>query len=546
MTSHSHKLGRPETDLLLQLLCSVVVADKTVSGSEVKLVVDTLVRAGAPVTALEAKESVITYCKRIHTVGLDKYVSVLLPQVSLHAGAPLADVFASVLSDLMNADGTASDAEQHVSDRILAALGRAGGLSQETTLTIESSLDGETAAPVAVVVASIDEPQKSSPKSVSQPASLAHLPVATEATGDPKESPVEPDGCGPCPKCSEITNLVFSSPVCEHCGAEIDETDAIRLCGSYAGDLSPADTEEGPIPLVDTDTDKYVAVAPQPSVAAPNLPTRQDEGHSIGKTANAAATTASASISILAGKTEKTKLRTLTLPSAYAVLGRHCYEQRKNVDVCADLYAEMDALKSEIESTDKALKQAGQGKTFFEKAKELANKGMVALKSQQLAAKERSVMGTVGERVYEKYGEKSGPVALTQPIAVALARLVQLEAMLEESGKRLSAASQTVTQGVAAGVKHVGSVLTEHQCPQCKQRGHVAMSKWQTVSTREEVRAAWRYPDGHLSESSPMYSTGQQAWREQALYVIGVDVRTGQCAECGHEWKQANQWKYIK
>ena len=72
------------------------------------------------------------------------------------------------------------------------------------------------------------------------------------------------------------------------------------------------------------------------------------------------------------------------------------------------------------------------------------------------------------------------------------------------------------------------------------------MSKWQTVSTREEVRAAWRYPDGHLSESSPMYSTGQQAWQEQALYVIGVDVRTGQCAECGHEWKQANQWKYIK
>jgi len=541
MTSHGPKLGRPETDLLIQLLCSVVVADKTVSGSEVKLVVDTLIQAGAPVTALEAKEAVITYCKRIHTVGLEKYVGALLPQVSLHEGGPLADAFASVLSDLMNADGVASDAEQQLSDRILAALGRAGGSSQETALMIDSFLDEGTAARVAAVIAPIDEQQEKLPKSDSQSASNAFSQGAGKGTTDPKESPVEPDGCGPCPKCKEITNLVFSSAVCDHCGAEIDEADAIRLCGSYAGDLSPVETEEGQ----DADPDDVTGV-PQPSVAAPSSPTRQDNGHSVGKTASAAATTASASISILAGKTEKTKLRTLTLPSAYAALGRHCYEQRKNVDVCADLYAEMDALRSEIESTDQALKQAGQGKTFFEKAKELANKGMVALKSQQLAAKERSVMGTVGERVYEKYGEKSGPLVLTQPITVALARLIQLEETLGESGKRLSAASQTVTQGVAAGVKHVGSVLTSHQCPQCKQRGHVATSKWQTVSTREEVRTAWRYPDGRLSESSPMYSTGQQAIQTQALYVIGVDVRTGRCAECGHEWKQANQWKYIK
>ena len=545
MASHLAKLGRPETDLLIQLLCSVVVADKTVSGREVRLVVDTLIRAGAPVTDVEAKEAVITYCKRIHAVGLEKYVGALLPQVSLHAGTPLADVFASVQKDLMNADGHASDAELRLSDRILAELGRKEESSAQNTLVIESSGDEESAAPsvfgIAAFGADLGKVRKDQ-----TPVMTPVLQQVTEGHSDSKEPLGEPDGCGPCPECSKITNLIFSSPVCEHCGAEIDEIDAIRVCGAYAGDLSPADAEEDPQPPDDSAHDERIETAPQTSVAVPSAPVRQDTGHTFGKTAGAAATTASASISILAGKTEKTKLRTLTLPSAYAALGRHCYERRQNVDMCADLYAEMDALRSEIESADKTLKQASQGKTFFEKAKELANKGMVALKSQQLAAQERSVMGTVGERVYEKYGAKSGPVVLTQPIAVALARLIQLEATLEETGKRLSAASQTVTQGVAAGVKHVGSVLTEHQCPQCKQRGHVAMSKWQTVSTREEVRAAWRYPDGHLSESSPMYSTGQQAWQEQALYVIGVDVRTGQCAECGHEWKQANQWKYIK
>ena len=145
MTSHLAKLGRPETDLLIQLLCSVVVADKTVSGREVRLVVDTLIRAGAPVTDVEAKEAVITYCKRIHAVGLEKYVGALLPQVSLHAGTPLADVFASVQKDLMNADGHASDAELRLSDRILAALGKTQESSAQNGLVIEAPGDEEAA-----------------------------------------------------------------------------------------------------------------------------------------------------------------------------------------------------------------------------------------------------------------------------------------------------------------------------------------------------------------------------------------------------------------
>ena len=114
-------LSDSDADLLVQMLCCVIAADKRVSGKEVQVVANTLAAVCSTLPLEAVKEVVVKYCKEIHAKGVDKYIAELLPRLAARQDSAIAGVFGQVQQALIAADGESSPEEERVAASLLAA-----------------------------------------------------------------------------------------------------------------------------------------------------------------------------------------------------------------------------------------------------------------------------------------------------------------------------------------------------------------------------------------------------------------------------------------
>jgi len=138
--------------------------------------------------------------------------------------------------------------------------------------------------------------------------------------------------------------------------------------------------------------------------------------------------TAKAAVQLAAKQTEKTKLTTVTLPSAYRALGQESFASRSHQAELPELYQQLDAVQKEMAGI--AAQQAAQPEpqSLGDKAKATAGKAMQVAHSQKLSMQQSSHLSNLGKAVYEKHQYASGTQQVVDPIREALARLTALEA----------------------------------------------------------------------------------------------------------------------
>ena len=115
-------LSNEDLDLLVEMFCCVIAADKKVSGREVDVVITALTELGQTTQKEALKTKVVDYCKAIHKKGVDSYVADVVQRAKRLAGLPLATSFIEAQPTLLYADGSSTPDEERVSQQIVGCL----------------------------------------------------------------------------------------------------------------------------------------------------------------------------------------------------------------------------------------------------------------------------------------------------------------------------------------------------------------------------------------------------------------------------------------
>jgi hypothetical protein len=132
---------------------------------------------------------------------------------------------------------------------------------------------------------------------------------------------------------------------------------------------------------------------------------------------------------------EKTKIVTVSLPLAYAELGKHRYETRENEQEFSATFEELDAIASAITANSNAT-LVPQATSFADKAKKVASQGIQLANSQKLALQQKALFARLGKEAYAQQGGQAGPESLVQAIEPLVSRLAKLEMELAENVKK--------------------------------------------------------------------------------------------------------------
>lgn len=131
--------------------------------------------------------------------------------------------------------------------------------------------------------------------------------------------------------------------------------------------------------------------------------------------------------SLIAKQAERTTLVTVTLPRAYAELGKASLKDSHRRDEFKELAQSVSALVAERKKTHDEVQARSAGTTMAEKAKKAVADAASLARTKAIDLKVYQALARLGQAVYEKYGDESGPVELTGPIAKAIARREQLD-----------------------------------------------------------------------------------------------------------------------
>jgi hypothetical protein len=132
---------------------------------------------------------------------------------------------------------------------------------------------------------------------------------------------------------------------------------------------------------------------------------------------------------------EKTRIVTVSLPLAYAELGKHRYETREDEQEFAATFEELDAIASAITANSNAT-PAPQATSFADKAKKVASQGIQLANSQKLALQQKALFARLGKEVYAQQSGQAGPETLIKAIEPLVGRLATLERELAENVKK--------------------------------------------------------------------------------------------------------------
>lgn len=177
---------------------------------------------------------------------------------------------------------------------------------------------------------------------------------------------------------------------------------------------------------------------------------------------------------------EKTKIVTVSLPLAYAALGRYLFESRTEEETFADVFKELDGIASAIAENARPIPKPKEA-SLTEKAKTLASQGMQLANSQKLVLQQNTLFVKLGKQAYAKQGEQAGPETLVKAIGPLVERQATLDkelaANVQKAGgkKRLWA----IAGGVFLVLLMVGGLF-----------GDKAVDEKSTSSTRPTNRSS--------------------------------------------------------
>lgn len=163
--------------------------------------------------------------------------------------------------------------------------------------------------------------------------------------------------------------------------------------------------------------------------------------------------------SLIAKKTERTKLATVTIPRAYAELGKSVYKDAGKRIAFTSQFEQLDKLLAERKKIHEDAKARPSASTFADKAKQVAAEATDLAKTKAIDLKVYQAFARLGESVYTKLGADAGPEDVVGPLATAITRRDTLDT--ETAGIEESAKGQWITPRriVIGGIALLGFVV---------------------------------------------------------------------------------------
>jgi len=202
-----------------------------------------------------------------------------------------------------------------------------------------------------------------------------------------------------------------------------------------------------PPPLPSTPEQKAATDAAQPLLAPTSAHRLRATAAKTKELALSLAVRSKAAAQIVANRAERTKLLSITLPTAYRDLGSHVHGAGGFREDFADIYGRIDTLLAEI------AKLTAKGSTvdgFAEKAKAVAKAAKDKTHAHALQLKVSHEYAELGKAAFEKHGENSGPANVAKPILNCRALLEALAAQIAEVSKSEPGTFLT-PKGIAVG-----------------------------------------------------------------------------------------------
>ena len=253
-------------------------------------------------------------------------------------------------------------------------------------------------------------------------------------------------------------------------------------------------------------------VAPPPVAPIVATPASQGEPSAAGRKSSAMSSfisTAKAAAQLAAKQAEKTKLTTITLPSAHRALGQESFATRKQQAEFPELFQQLDSIQNELAGIANQQAAHPAPQSFGDKAKATAGKAMQAAQSQKLSMQQASLLGSLGKAVYEKHQTTSGTHQVVDPIRDALARLSTLEAEIADlssqgkgswiTPKRLAVGGVVAIPLVLLSVFAGGLGSKNHESTPTEPPLAVTASELYEAFRKDQAAATARYKDKWLA-----------------------------------------------
>ena len=168
--------------------------------------------------------------------------------------------------------------------------------------------------------------------------------------------------------------------------------------------------------------------------------------------------------SLVAKKAERTKLVTVTLPRAYADLGKSVYKDDALRAGFAELFKGIDELLAQRKQIIEAGKARPSGNGLADKARKAAADATDMAKSKAIDLQAFQAFAKLGEEVYQQHKDDAGLADAIKPIAVAVSRRDQLDrdtATIQKDSKGHWLTPKRIAWGVGIfiGLGVLGSIL---------------------------------------------------------------------------------------
>lgn len=168
--------------------------------------------------------------------------------------------------------------------------------------------------------------------------------------------------------------------------------------------------------------------------------------------------------SLLAKKAERTKLVTVTLPRAYADLGKSVYKDDALRAGFAELFRGIDELLTQRKQINDAGKARSAGSGLADKARKAAADATDLARSKAIDFQSFQAFAKLGEAVFQQHKDDAGLANTIKPIAVAAGRRDQLDretASIQRDSKGHWLTPKRIAWGVGIfiGLGVLGSIL---------------------------------------------------------------------------------------
>ena len=129
-------------------------------------------------------------------------------------------------------------------------------------------------------------------------------------------------------------------------------------------------------------------------------------------------------------KAEAATIRTVSLPKAYAALGRALYEARRYAAEFPQAYSQLDDLMQQFGKLH--AQDAAATASLLDRAKQSVRRATDAAAAKALSVRIGHQLQRLGADCFERFGADSGPPDLLAPVQTLLSKLQQLEKKAEK------------------------------------------------------------------------------------------------------------------